>query len=609
MLSNKLSKLVTAIFASVLVPTLIHAGGPLLVFDAQNGIAFKYDVSSPVRIYTDLGPLKVPVTGNAVSITNERADELVAFGYQQWTDVPTSNFRAHVAGDFASLGLPDITPANASLVIGQNNGGGIHVIYDVDGTIMRDFFGVGNSVLGIAQPEIGVDGTNVITESWVVINGRTVASNDPNGLAYAGVFTHEFGHSVNLAHAQVNGAALITSPADPKGPAGSATLPYPGSPIVNDIETMYPFIATSFTNGSGVAQSTVDRTDDKVSISNLYPEPGYPGNNGSISGKITASNGRDEVTGVNVIARNIASPFADALSAMSGDYSRGELGPDGRFTLNGLTPGSQYVVYVDAVRSPNSYPTVSPFILPGIEEFFNGSNESGNGLTDNPCSATAVTSVAGQNNNASISFNAVKNGPSLTLLPRSTNITDLSRDGKIAVGTGIAIGSPSFRWTKETGFVDIGGGGGVTRISPEGGHIVGSIFLNGPAQTTTAFWNGGTNWIRIPNAPTGIVCPSSELTTWGVSSNGEAVAGSVYDGTSARQRPYRWSAATGTVILPVPDGTTIARANHISADGNTVVGRYTNPGVVNNGGSIWVNGQFVSLFTPANPTIGEATIC
>ncbi len=287
---------------------------------------------------------------------------------------------------------------------------------------------------------------------------------------------------------------------------------------------------------------------------------------------------------------------------MSGDYSQGISGPDGRFTLNGLTPGGQYVVYADAVRSRNSYPTVSPVILPGTEEFYNGVNESGNGLKDDPCSSTAITAVPGQSSDASISFNAVKNGPSLITFGQGSNLTDISGDGTIAVGLGIGQPSASFRWTKETGIVNIGGNGGITRISPEGTHIVGSV------SSGSAFWTGGTAWNPIPLASTGVPCPASGMATAGVSSGGAAVAGSVNAGACGTQRAALWTAATGTVVLPVPAGTSISRANHISADGNTVVGRYSkpNPGGFSNAGAIWVNGQFISIYSPEQPTIGEA---
>ncbi len=72
-------------------------------------------------------------------VTNETADATVAFAAAQWTDVETSSFRAEVAGDFASIGLPDVKDAaTAALVFGADNGGGLHVVYDADAKIIAD---------------------------------------------------------------------------------------------------------------------------------------------------------------------------------------------------------------------------------------------------------------------------------------------------------------------------------------------------------------------------------------------------------------------------------------------------------------------------------------
>ncbi len=43
-----------------------------------------------------------------------------------------------------------------------------------------------------------------ITESWAVINVASVPEGD-DGTKAAGVFTHEFGHGINLSHSQTNG--------------------------------------------------------------------------------------------------------------------------------------------------------------------------------------------------------------------------------------------------------------------------------------------------------------------------------------------------------------------------------------------------------------------
>src|SRR5688572_10563973 len=164
------------LFSVAVAPAVARAGGPLYLHDPATRTPIKYN--GRVRVLTDQGTLGI--------LSNEAADAKVAFAWQQWTDVPTSSFEAAVEGDFSALGLGDVTAANAGQVVGAYNGGGIHVVYDTDGTIMRDFFGVGSSVLGIATPEYGVEGTNEIVESWVVLNGRGVPSGDATGAAFAG---------------------------------------------------------------------------------------------------------------------------------------------------------------------------------------------------------------------------------------------------------------------------------------------------------------------------------------------------------------------------------------------------------------------------------------
>ena len=51
------------------------------------------------------------------------------------------------------------------------------------------------------------------------------------------------------------------------------------------------------------------------------PEPTFFANTGTIAGTIYAPNGTTRLTGVNVIARNLADPFEDAVSAISSDFT------------------------------------------------------------------------------------------------------------------------------------------------------------------------------------------------------------------------------------------------------------------------------------------------
>jgi hypothetical protein len=234
----------------------------------------------------------------------------------------------------------------------------------------------------------------------VVLNGAAVQAGDVGGASFAGVFTHEFGHSINVAHSQTNGAVAFF--ADDIGPAG-CTAPYGGSPAASDIETMYPFLDPS-PGGAGVEQATIDRLDDIAALSNVYPAAGWPGSFGTISGRIFESDGTTEISGINVVARNLASPWTDAISALSGDFTQGELGPDGLYTFNGLTAGASYVVYVEDIVA-GGFSTLPVSFPGGAEEFHNGASESSDPSTDDRCASTTLVPVAGSPTTADIIFN------------------------------------------------------------------------------------------------------------------------------------------------------------------------------------------------------------
>ena len=93
----------------------------------------------------------------------------------------------------------------------------------------------------------------------------------------------------------------------------------------------------------------------------------------------------NERTGVNVIARNVANPWTDAISALSGDYTQGALGPDGLYTLNGLTPGADYVVYTNAI-SGGGFPTTPAGLPLEAEEYW----DLGEAPDDDVCTMNMV---------------------------------------------------------------------------------------------------------------------------------------------------------------------------------------------------------------------------
>ena len=195
--------------------------------------------------------------------------QLVRNGYGSWSKVPTASVGAYVAGNFAKKGLPNINESNVGLIIGKSNGRGIYVIFDTNGHILQDYLGAPDGVLGVSSPQYSIEGTTIITESWTVLNGSVIDPKDVGAAAFQGVATHEFGHSLGLAHTQVNGAAVFYG--DAPGPASCAALPYAVGPTRADVETMYPYIDPTPGTGTGVAQGNVHTLDSMAGISDLYP--------------------------------------------------------------------------------------------------------------------------------------------------------------------------------------------------------------------------------------------------------------------------------------------------------------------------------------------------
>lgn len=127
---NKTETIISALLLAIFAVLGVNAAGPLNMWNKEQRIPYRWDVSTPIKIYTDSGPWEV-IPPQYTPITNEKADEIVALAANQWSSVPTTSFRAQVVGDFASIGLPDVQDAaTAAQVFGPDNGGGLHVVYD-----------------------------------------------------------------------------------------------------------------------------------------------------------------------------------------------------------------------------------------------------------------------------------------------------------------------------------------------------------------------------------------------------------------------------------------------------------------------------------------------
>jgi hypothetical protein len=205
----------------------------------------------------------------------------------------------------------------------------------------------------------------------------------------------------------VNGQLFL---GDSSGPSPHDTFGRPDDETV--VETMYPFY---YGPGSGMATLAAD---DIAGVSRLYPTLESSRATGSIQGTVYAADGVTKRNGVNVIARNVANPFEDAVSTLSSAFAASDYLGDpeaGRFALNGLMPGATYAVYVDEILAGGF--STGPTTLPGVEEFYNGARESNNvGRRDPADEYVGLTVEAGGSlNGIDVVFNLPQEGDPIKL--------------------------------------------------------------------------------------------------------------------------------------------------------------------------------------------------
>jgi hypothetical protein len=510
-----------------------QAYGPLYIYDYATGTPYRWDVTNPVQVYTDGGNfasgtiwdwVNTPETCNEddgwqcgyyeetyVEFTNEQGVARVAEALASWSGVATSSFQAEVAGSFADIGLGgddgDITGAPEEFttladgtviheIIGTQNNGGIHVLFDEDGSVMTNVLGAPFGVLGIATPEWAEEGTGIITEGWAVIGGAQTWYNDTDLAQMAGVITHELGHSFNLAHTQTNGhvvfygdfAVTTTGPVDCSAHwqvGGEYQLPYPQypGPDASNVSVMYPYInnnPTAWPSPTGQYQATVSTAEDFAAISSIYPTASFATETGTINGTITYPFSSDGVIGINIVARNIDDPFEDAITVMSGDWNDGHADAAqgaGEFTLSGLTPGARYVVHVENIFA-GGFPTPQ-VTLPGPSEYFNGAAESDDATADNACGYEEITVAAGEiREGINIQINGMKKAPVLAINP-APNGLNVTEDGQTTGGTIINAYGMASSWIHHEGRDQhtILPMGGIT-LSDNGSVIAGRVAMD-----------------------------------------------------------------------------------------------------------------------------------
>lgn len=646
-----------------------HAYGPLYIHDYSTGTPYRWDVTEPVQVYTDGGNFASGTvwlynpdleTCNSeggwqcneelyVEFTNEQGVARVADSLASWSAVNTSSFQAEVAGSFAEIGIGgddgDITGADEEFstdengniiheIIGTDNGGGIHVMFDEDGSVMANVMGAPYGVLGIASPEWADEATGIITEGWVAIGGAQTHYNDEDLAQMAGVITHELGHSFNLAHTQTNGhlvlfgnqAVVTPGPVDCSAHwnvGGEYQLPFPQSSVATaeHVSVMYPYInqnPADWSNPTGEHVATASTTEDFAAISSLYPNANFASDTGSISGTVTYPFSADGVIGVNIVARNIDNPYEDAITVMSGDWNDGQADAAegvGEFTLKGLTAGGRYVIHVENILV-GGYPTPQ-VALPGPSEYFNGSRESDDATMDNACDFEEVMLAAGETRTGiNIQTNGMKKTPQLVINP-APNANNVSENGQTTAGTIINSYGEALSWMHHEGRDEytILPMGGIT-LSDNASIIAGRVLIDDqylPARLVPG------KRIEIIPTPGNTSCDQGSgidefYSHFAISPDGETMGGFLWNCDYVEgQQNFIAAAATysdndGWTVLNDHYDSRSSRVNAL-ANNNTAVGWAVTP----TGwweGRVWKDGDELNMkdFAPANITdVGAAT--
>jgi hypothetical protein len=362
-------------FASL--ATLVHAAGPLIVNGAGTPLAWR---SIPIPFNPDRGGLGTRT--NAQAVSDIMAD------FAKWAGVSTANVSFTNAG-----AMPvDVTAANYTSYLGVCNDGLDPIVFDTDGSIIDDLFGVGasNEVVASGSPDCQDYTSATITEGSVVINGKWIDGINTNAnpelllTDLSAVVIHEFGHYIGLDNSQINLKEANTRTTSDD----------------NAVATMYPFLI----NGT---QQIILNLDDQVSVSTLYPAPSFSSSFGRITGNILLPNREGAFQGAYVIARNVNDPRMTAVGVASG--ARFFPGTPGGFPSPALRafyeipglPAGSYTVEIEEIDQSftddqSVGPLDPPAQLPGPAEFWNGTNESNTSPPDSPTSSVPINISAGQ---------------------------------------------------------------------------------------------------------------------------------------------------------------------------------------------------------------------
>jgi len=340
-IAAKLS-ILPAVLLSFLATPSLQAGGYL---EFQNGEPAAW-VGSTITVNLDQGTLG--------RLSNTQADEFALEALQGWdsTNLQTSGLTTNIGPDIPF----DVVGTNVGNLDSLSSQFAVPIVYDTDGGVTAEFVGAGNVdfVIGFASPgEPDVDGN--ISDGFVVMNGTLLdgVGAEISEIEYQGAIRHEFGHLLNLDHAQFNDS-------------------FANANNLTNFPTMYPF----------VHDSTFTLAEDDIAwISDIYPSDDFTQNFSTFTGRVVRNtNNGTPINGVNVVARLINEPTT-AISCVSGFN-----GIVGEYKIPLTRPAEQYVIDIEPIRlaftdGSSVGPSEDPLDLfeVGVSEYLNDEAFESNG--------------------------------------------------------------------------------------------------------------------------------------------------------------------------------------------------------------------------------------
>jgi hypothetical protein len=217
----------------------------------------------------------------------------VAAGFATWEAVPTASIAFQFVGFTSALPFDDDGISTF----------GFEAEPDLD------------RVLGATSFLVDVS-TGEIVESDVFFNSifpwSTAQAGQASSFDLQSVATHEIGHFVGLGH-----SALGETEIRPEG----------GRRVLASGAVMFPI-----SSGRGSTSERMLQPDDIAGVSDLYPDGGFEGDRGTVTGRVLRNG--NAVTGAHVVA------FNPRTGALIGGFSLGE---GGAFQIGGLTPGAHVI--------------------------------------------------------------------------------------------------------------------------------------------------------------------------------------------------------------------------------------------------------------------------